>query len=136
MLLCFWMLLLFTLKGRMTALGGRKTKSDFRNEKYRIDYPTTRKPREKWPFVLLKQACAFRLLNAQIYHNLDPLFKTRILTFRIFSRCIKPLKFLEVLSGDCHTVYTNYQAKRGMQNERMLTHKNKKSRSKKSMVIE
>ena len=23
----------------MTPLGGRKTKSDFRNEKYRIDYP-------------------------------------------------------------------------------------------------
>ena len=36
---------------------------------------TTRKPRGKRPFFVLKQACAFRLLNAQIYHNLDALFK-------------------------------------------------------------
>ena len=36
--------------------------------------PTTRKPRGEWPFFVLKEACAFRLLNAQIYHNLDALF--------------------------------------------------------------
>ena len=66
--LCLWRLLLFTLKGRMTPLGGRKTKPDFRNEKYMI----------KRPFFVLKQACAFRFLNAQIYHNLDPLFRSEI----------------------------------------------------------
>ena len=66
--------LLFTLTGRMTPLGGRKTKSDFRNEKHRIDYPYRAETTREMPFFVLKQACAFRLLNAQIYHNQDPLF--------------------------------------------------------------